>query len=106
MWLLPANIPKLGMVLSAMEGEEPLIGPSLALPMVWVSSPPYFFAATETICDLANINIKAHSTFKSHPLDETSEIHVPPEQLMPLTYHMPSKLVALPKAICVPVADQ
>jgi hypothetical protein len=45
-WLLPADTPKLGMVLPTMEGEEPLIGFLLALPMGWVNSPPYFCAAT------------------------------------------------------------
>jgi hypothetical protein len=74
--------------------------------MGWVNSPLYFCADTETICDLANTSIKARNTFKGHPLDETSEIPVPPEPLTPIPCHAPSKLAALPKAGGVPVANQ
>jgi hypothetical protein len=42
-WLLPSNIPKLGVVLPTMEGKEnPIIFP-LALPMGWVKPPPPVF---------------------------------------------------------------
>jgi hypothetical protein len=105
-WLLPADIPKLSVVLPTMDGEEPLISFPLALPMGWVNSPPYFCAATETMCDLANTSIKARNTFKVHPLDDVSETPVPPEPPMPRSCAAPSKLIALPEAVGVPVADQ
>jgi hypothetical protein len=105
-WMLPVDIPKLGAVLPTMEGEEPLIGFPLALPMGWVNSTPYFCAATEIICDLANTIIKAHNTFKVHPLDDVSETPVPPQSPMPRSCAAPSKLMALPEAVRVPVADQ
>jgi hypothetical protein len=71
-WLLPADIIKLGVVLPTKDGEELLIGFPLVLPMGWVHSPPYFFAATERICDLANTSINTRAAFKAHPLDEVS----------------------------------
>jgi hypothetical protein len=106
MWMLPADTPKLGMVLPTMEGEEPLLSFPLALPMGWVNSLPYFCAATETICDLANTIIKAHITFKVHPLDDVSETPMPPETSMPRSRAAPSKLTALPEAVGVPLANQ
>jgi hypothetical protein len=94
-WMLPADIPKLGVVLPTMEGEEPLISFPLALPMGWVNSLPYVCAATETICDLASTSIKARNTFKVHRLDDVSGTPVPPEPLIPRSCTAPSKLMAL-----------
>jgi hypothetical protein len=45
-WLLPADIPKLGVAFPTKDGEEPLIGFPLALPIGWVNSLPYSTAAT------------------------------------------------------------
>jgi hypothetical protein len=89
-----------------MEGEEPLIDFHLAFLIGWVNSPPYLFAATENMCDLANTRIKASNTFKVRPLDDVLETLVPPEPPMPRSCDAPSKLVALPEAVGVPVADQ
>jgi hypothetical protein len=105
-WLLPADIPKLGVVLPTVEGEELLIGYPLALSMGWVNSPRYFCAATEIICDLANTSIKARNTFKVHPLDDVSETPVPPEHPMPRLCAATSKLMALTESVGVSVADQ
>jgi hypothetical protein len=46
--------PKLGVVFPAHDDEEPLVALPLTLPMGWVTTPPYFCAATETVADLAN----------------------------------------------------
>jgi hypothetical protein len=105
-WLLPADIPKHGVVLPTTEGEDPLIYFPLALPMGWVNSRPYFCAATETICDLASTSIKARNTFKVHLLGDVSESPVPPGPPMPRSCAAPSKLMALPEEVGVPVADQ
>jgi hypothetical protein len=65
MWIKPEDVPKLGVVLLTEEGQAAF---SLALPMGWVESPPYFCAATETIADLENEVLEAGGTGKQgHP---------------------------------------
>ena len=57
-WVRLEDVPKLGVgVLPSTPGTPPLIAFPLALPMGWIESPPYFTAATETICDLANATL-------------------------------------------------
>jgi hypothetical protein len=56
--LRAADVPKLGVALPATQGPL-LVAFPLSLPMGWVESPPYFTAATETACDLANHAIRA-----------------------------------------------
>jgi hypothetical protein len=72
-WLLPSDIPTLGVALPIAGNEEPISGFPLALPMGWVNSPPYFTAATETIADLANAAFETDTQFQQHHLDATSE---------------------------------
>jgi hypothetical protein len=72
-WLLPSDIPTLGVALPIAGNEEPMSGFPLALPMGWVNSPPYFTAATETIADLANAALATDAKFQQHRLDATSE---------------------------------
>jgi hypothetical protein len=72
-WLLPSDIPTLGVALPTMNGEEPMISFPLALPMGWVNSPPYFTAATETIADLANASLTTTAKFPSHRLEVISK---------------------------------
>jgi hypothetical protein len=72
-WLLPSDMPTLGVALPTTKGEEPMIGFPLALPMGWVNSPPYFTAATETIADLANAALVTTAKFPSHCLEAISE---------------------------------
>jgi hypothetical protein len=50
-----------------------MIGFPLALPMGWVTSPPYFTAATETITDMANAALANDTKFPPHRLDSISE---------------------------------
>ena len=53
-WVQLQDIPKLGVALPMAPGKPPLVAFTLALPMAWVESPPYFTTLTETSCDLAN----------------------------------------------------
>jgi hypothetical protein len=72
-WILPAYIPKLGAVFSTEDGAAHLISFPLWLQMGWVNSPPYFTAATKTICDLANAGLKDQPVFfVPHTLDVIS----------------------------------
>jgi hypothetical protein len=77
-WLLPRDIPKLGVLFPQCDGEEPLIGFPLALPMGWIHSPPYFTAATETITDLANLATRNNVTSSPHRLDILANTPQPP----------------------------
>ena len=76
-WLLPRDIPKLGVLFPQHPGEPPLVGFPLVLPMGWVSSPPYFCAATETVADLANATAATAHDPSPHRLDAVSETAVP-----------------------------
>ena len=79
-WLLPRDIPKLGVLFPTAPGAVPLIGFPLTLPMGWVESPPFFSAATETVADLAN------SRF-------SSPLCPPPHRLEPLLRLLPLSLI-------------
>jgi hypothetical protein len=57
-WVQAADIPNIGVLLPAEEGDEWSIGFTLVLPMDWKESPPIFTSATETITDLANVAIR------------------------------------------------
>jgi hypothetical protein len=57
-WVKAADIPKLGVLLPAEQGQERLIGFPVVLPMGWKESPPVFTSATETVTDLANGQIQ------------------------------------------------
>jgi hypothetical protein len=106
LWLLPVDIPKLGVILPTEDGAETLIGFPLRLPMRWVNSPPYFTAATETICDLTNAGIRNKTVFLPHALDAILEIPIPPEVARPPKVATPLYYTALPEASNVPVAEK
>jgi hypothetical protein len=74
-WLLPSDIPKLGVAFPKADGEEQLIGFPLALPMGWVNSPHYFCAATETVADTANTKLRHQTSYPIYRLDAVSESH-------------------------------
>ncbi len=84
-WLLPRDIPKLGVLFPNREGEPQLVGFPLVLPMGWESSPPYFCAATETVADLANDMARTSYDPGPHRLDEVSESPAIPPELLPDT---------------------
>jgi hypothetical protein len=79
-WLLPRDTPKLGVILPAGMGKEPLIAFPLALPMGWVHSPPYFCAATETVADLVNDSLgDPPAELPPHRLEKLADT-VPPDE--------------------------
>ena len=61
-------IPKLGVIFPKYDDEEQLVAFPLTLPMGWVSSPPYFCSATETVADLANA-LPKNAALPPHPLE-------------------------------------
>ena len=78
-WLLPRDVPKLGVLFPRCTGEEPLIGFPLTLPMGWIHSPPYFTAATETITDLANRITRTQQHAMPHHLEPLADTPPPLE---------------------------
>jgi hypothetical protein len=72
-WVQAANVPKLGVLLLIIEGQERLIGFPLVLTVGWKESPPIFTAATKTITDLANVAIKEGVLQKPHRLELVAE---------------------------------
>jgi len=67
--LIIGDIPKLGLVFPTKPNEEPLIALPLVLPMGWKNSGPAFCAATETITDMANKDIRDNKPQPPHKLD-------------------------------------
>jgi hypothetical protein len=67
------DVPKLAIMLPTAEGEEPLVGLPLVLPMGWKQSPPLFTAATETVADLANTKLTDMKPSVPHRLDLLSK---------------------------------
>jgi len=94
-WLLPWDIPKLGVLFPTPPGTPPLIAFPLTLPMGWVESPPYFSAATETIADLANTAFASSVIPPPHRLDDVSES---PIAHTPLLLAPPSQSAVHPPA--------
>jgi hypothetical protein len=72
-WVQAADVPKLGVLLHAVEGQERLIAFPLVLPMGWNESPPIFTSATETITDLANVAIQQDVVQLAHRLKVVAE---------------------------------
>jgi hypothetical protein len=72
-WVMAADIPKLGVLLPAEQGQERLIGFPVVLPMGWKESPLVFTYATDTVTDLANDQIQQGTKQPPHRLDHNSE---------------------------------
>jgi hypothetical protein len=66
----PADIPKLGVIIPPMTGNETLIAFPLVLPIGWKNSPPYFCAITETVADVTNEKIRRHQPQPPHRLEK------------------------------------
>ena len=66
-----------GIVLPSAPGQEPLILFFLGLPMGWVSSPPVFCAATESVADVANAKISGNWCPLPHLRDEVADTPTP-----------------------------
>ncbi len=98
-WLLPRDIPKLGVLFPSLPGDPQLIAFPLTLPMGWVASPPFFCAATETVADLANAAYaQPHTAPAFHRLELVSEtpVPVPPLAVTPECSAMASIPVPIP----------
>ena len=85
-WLLPNDVPKLGVLFPQCDGEDQLVGFPLALPMGWIHSPPYFTAVTETVTDLANAATCTHTVAAPHRLDFLANT---PQPLVPVAQNEP-----------------
>ena len=66
-----------GIVLPSAPGQEPLILFFLGLPMGWVSSPPIFSAATESVADVANAKIAKNWKPPPHRQDDVADTPTP-----------------------------
>jgi hypothetical protein len=75
-WVQAADVPKLGVLLPTIEGQESFIGLPLVLTMGWTESPPILTSATKTITDLANVAIKEGVLQKSHRLELVAETDI------------------------------
>ena len=65
------SIPIIGALLPALDGEEPMAGFPMILPMGWIDSPQFLCSVTETIADLANSKLASphHWSKQPHRLD-------------------------------------
>ena len=61
------GVKRFGIILPTVPGQEPLVLFFFGLPMGWVSSPPVFCAASETVADRANERIRANWRPPPHP---------------------------------------
>jgi hypothetical protein len=95
-WLNVHDIPKLGVVIPNLYGDEPLLAPPLVLPMGWTESPPYFCAATKTVTDITNRHLANHWKPPPHRLEELADTQ--PEE------SLETETVANAVAKCVPLA--
>jgi hypothetical protein len=68
--LSTSGVKKLGVLLPNFPGLPPLVAFPLVLPMGWTDSPPFFCAFTETICDLANEEIRKNLRYPHHKLED------------------------------------
>ena len=66
---------RLALVLPKYENEPQLIAIPLACTMGWVQSPPSFCVMSETVCDIANADIRQNDHTEPHQLDEEAAAH-------------------------------
>ena len=88
-WLQLTDIAKLGVALPTSPGQPRLVAFPLALPMGWVESPPYFTTLTETACDLANTDLRAHISMR--PRNTVHRLEAVAATLPPNTVEAESK---------------
>ena len=69
----PNGAKQFGIILPSSPGEEPLVLFFLGLPMGWVSSPPVFCAATESITDVVNHETKRNWHPPPHRQDDVAD---------------------------------
>ena len=74
MFLDPADSLKLSVLMPHYEAEPQLVAIPLSTMMGWVSSPPTFCTASETMADLANASLYKR-TVPSHRLEDAASLH-------------------------------
>jgi hypothetical protein len=74
MFLRPEDTLKLSVLMPRYEGEPQLVAVPLSTTMGWVSSPPTFCTASETVADLANASLYKN-TVPPHRLEDTASVH-------------------------------
>ena len=74
LFLEPDDPPKLAVLMPRYEGAPQLVAVPLSLTMGWVSSPPTFCAASETVTDITNASL-FHCTVPPHHLEHTASTH-------------------------------
>jgi hypothetical protein len=100
-WVNANGVPKLGVVVPTLPGQPKIIDFPLVLPMCWMQSPPLFTAATETVADLANQELRASKPAQPHMVDIVSESQGTVPELTPIALNvaptLPLPVKALPK---------
>jgi hypothetical protein len=84
------DVPKLAITFPTAEGEDPLVGLPLVLPMGWKQSPPLFTATTEMVADLANTKLKDMKPSVPRRLELLSETPIRFEPLPPVSAQGPA----------------
>ena len=74
MFLHPEDMLKLSVLMPCYEGEPQLIAVLLSTTMGWVSSPPTFCTASETVADLAKA-LLYKNTVLLHHLEDAASVH-------------------------------
>ena len=74
MFLHPEDMLKLSILMPCYEGELQLVAVPLSTTMGWVSSPPTFYMASETMADLANASLYKN-TVPPHHLEDATSVH-------------------------------
>lgn len=88
----PNGAKHFGIILPTPPGQEPLVLFFLGLPMGWVSSPPVFCAATESVADVANSRIKSNWHPPPHRQDTVADTPTPPGDRPPPTCGRPPRI--------------
>jgi hypothetical protein len=100
--LNPTDAPRLGVAFPPAPDGTQLVALPLTLPMGWVLSPPYFTAATESIADLANVQMKLNYDPGPHRLDslaDAPDTADPPISLDAITQPANATPVPLPSRV-------
>ena len=74
MFLHPEDMLKLSVLMPCYKGELQLVAVLLSTIMGWVSSPPSFCTASETVADLANASLYKN-TVPPHHLEDAASVH-------------------------------
>ena len=74
MFLHPEDMLKLSILMPCYKGEPQLVAVPLSTTMGWVSSPPTFCMASETMADLTNASLYKN-TVPLHCLKDAASVH-------------------------------